>query len=101
MNTSVQPVKGSILMYPKKMTLNYREDKPEVYQMCHMRNNVIHNKDIIYYAAKAAHVPESTIEMAEEALFDAITYFCVNGHSVQVPGIGSYGPQLKTMTTQT
>lgn len=98
MNTSMQPVKGAILVYPKKVKLSFREEKPEVYQLCHMRSNVIHNKEIIYYAAKAAHVPESTIEMAGEALFDAINYFCANGHAVQMPGIGSFGPQLKTKT---
>lgn len=100
MNTSMQSIKGGILMYPKEITLNYREEKPKVYQLCHLRNNVIRNKEITYYAAKAAHVPESTIEMAEEALFDAINYFCTNGHAVQVPGIGTFGTQMKTKTAQ-
>lgn len=96
----MQSVKGGILMYPKEVTLNYRESKPKVYQLCHLRNNVIHNKEVTYYAAKAAHVPESTIEMAGEALFDAINYFCANGHSVQVPGIGTFGTQFKTKVAQ-
>lgn len=100
MNTTVQQIKGGILMYPKEITLNYREEKDKVFQICHMRNNVIHNKEVVYYAAKAAHVPESTVEMAEEALFDAINYFCVNGHAVQVPGIGTFGMQFKTKTAK-
>lgn len=100
MNTSVQPVKGGILMYPKEVTLNYRETKPKVYQLCHLRNNIIHNKEVIYYASKAEHVPESTMEIAGEALFDAIHYFCANGHAVQVPGLGTFGTQFKTKVAQ-
>jgi nucleoid DNA-binding protein len=84
-----------------KFILNYRDEKPKVFQLCHLRNNVISDKEIIYYAAKAAHVPESTIQMAEEALFDAINYFCTNGHAVQVPGIGTFGLQFKTKTAKT
>ena len=56
MNTTVQQIKGGILMYPKEITLNYREEKDKVFQICHMPNTVIHNKEVVYYAAKAAHV---------------------------------------------
>ena len=101
MNTSMQKIKGAIRMYPKNVKLNFLEEKPEVYQLCHLRSGIIHNKEITYYAAKAAHVPESTIEMAEEALFDAINYFCAQGHSVQVPGIGSFGMQFNTKVAKT
>lgn len=97
----MQPVKGSILMYPKKVKLNYLEEKPEVYKLCPLRGTVIHNKEITYYAAKAAHVPESTIKLAEEALFDAINYFCTNGHAVQMPGLGTFGMQFNTKVAKT
>ncbi len=101
MNTSISPIKGATLMYPKKVTLNFMEDKPEVYRLCYLRGSVIHDKEVIYYAAKAAHVPESTIKLAEEALFDAISYFCTNGHAVQVPGLGSFGIQFNTNVAET
>lgn len=100
MNTNMQSIKGGILMYPKEITLNYRDEKPTVFQLCHLRSNTITSKEITYYAAKAAHVPESTIEMAGEALFDALNYFCKNGHAVQVPGIGTFGMQFKTKTAK-
>jgi len=45
---------------------------------------------IVSYAAKAANVPESSIEMAMEALFDAMNYFVLNGHSVQIPNLGTF-----------
>lgn len=63
-----------------------------------MRANVIKGSEIAAYAAKAAHVPESTIAMAQEALFDAVNYFCLNGHSVQVPGLGSFALQINSKT---
>lgn len=98
---SIEQTKGSIRMYPKKTKLNFREGKPEVYQLCHMRAGKIGNKDITYYASKAAHVPASTIEMAKEALFDAISYFCAQGHTVQIPGLGGFGVQFQTKTSKT
>ena len=47
-------------------------------------------KAIVAYAAKAAAVPESSIEMAMEAIFDAMSYFVLNGHSVQIPNLGTF-----------
>ena len=45
---------------------------------------------IVAYAAKAAGVPESSIAMAMEALFDAMNFFVLNGHSVQIPNLGTF-----------
>lgn len=57
---------------------------------------------IIAYAAKAAAVPESSIEMAMEALFDAMNYFVLNGHSVQIPNLGTFsiGVRAKSATDE-
>jgi nucleoid DNA-binding protein len=54
------------------------------------RYSTIPYASIISYAAKAAAVPESSIEMAMEALFDAMNYFVLNGHSVQIPNLGTF-----------
>ena len=88
-------------MYPKKTYLRYREAKPEVYKLQTQRGGIIRDSDVTAYAAQAAHVPESTIAMAQEALFDAINYFCVNGHTVQVPGLGAFGIQLRSKLAKT
>lgn len=100
MSTKTQQVRGSIAMYPKKTYLRYRETKPQVYKLQVQRGGVIRDKDITAYAAQAAHVPESTISLAQEALFDAINYFCLNGHSVQVPGLGAFGIQIRSKVAQ-
>ncbi len=100
MSTKTQQVRGAIAMYPKKTYLRYREDKPQVYKLQVQRGGIIRDRDITAYAAQAAHVPESTIALAQEALFDAINYFCINGHTVQVPGLGAFGIQLRSKVTR-
>jgi len=54
------------------------------------RYSTIDYHDLISYAAKAAGVPESSIALAMEALFDGMNYFVLNGHSVQVPNLGTF-----------
>lgn len=66
------------------------------------RYSTIDYASIISYAAKAAAVPESSIEMAMEALFDAMNYFVLNGHSVQIPNLGTFsiGVRAKSATDE-
>lgn len=66
------------------------------------RYSTISYDAIIAYAAKAAAVPESSIEMAMEALFDAMNYFVLNGHSVQIPNLGTFsiGVRAKSATDE-
>lgn len=54
------------------------------------RYSTIDYRSIIQYAAKAAAVPESSMEMAMEAIYDAVNYFVLNGHSVQIPNLGTF-----------
>lgn len=55
-----------------------------------LRYSTIAYKDILYYAAKAAHVPESAIEVSMDALYDALSYFVLNGHNVKIDGLGTF-----------
>ena len=57
---------------------------------------------IIAYAAKAAGVPESSIALAMEAMYDAMNYFVLNGHSVQIPNLGTFSicVSVKTSTSE-
>lgn len=54
------------------------------------RYSTINYKDIVTYAARAAHVPESSIEVAMDALYDALSYFVLNGHNVKIDGLGTF-----------
>ncbi len=66
-----------------------------------IRYSTITFSAIIAYAAKAAGVPESSIAMAMEALFDAMNYFVLNGHSVQIPNLGTFYISLRVKSTAT
>lgn len=65
------------------------------------RYSTIDYASIVAYAAKAAAVPESSIDMAMEALFDAMNYFVLNGHSVQVPNLGTFAIGVRVKSTET
>lgn len=54
------------------------------------RYSTINYKDIVSYAARAAHVPESSVEVAMDALYDALSYFVLNGHNVKIDGLGTF-----------
>ncbi len=92
---------GSIIMYPEKVKLSYLEGKPEKYRLHWKRATPMADEDITAYAAQMTHVPESAITLAQEALFDAITFFCVNGQSVQVPNLGTFSIQMDSSVVAT
>lgn len=54
------------------------------------RYSTIAYKDIVHYAARAAHVPDSSVEVAMDALYDALSYFVLNGHNVKIDGLGTF-----------
>ena len=64
------------------------------------RYTTIEYEDVVIKAAKAAAVPESSIEMSMEAIFDAMTYFVLNGHSVQIPNLGTFSLVISCKTSQ-
>ena len=77
-----QVVKGAMTYLKRPFILKFDENEPKVYKLQVVRGNVIKEDAIVAYAAQAAAVPESTIIMAKNALFDAINYFCANGRRV-------------------
>ena len=64
------------------------------------RYSTISYDAIVAYAAKAAAVPESSITMAMEAIFDAMNYFVLNGHSVQIPNLGTFSIGIRAKSTE-
>lgn len=94
MARQTRSVKGGMNYFKRPFVLNYRDGKPTVFKIQLVRGNVIKDADFIAYAAKAAHVPESTMLTARHAILDAINYFVLNGHNVQIDGLGSFGPRI-------
>ena len=95
-----QVVKGAMTYLKRPFILKFDENEPKVYKLQVVRGNVIKEDAIVAYAAQAAAVPESTIIMAKNALFDAINYFCANGRRVMVPNLGSFAPVTRCKVTR-
>ena len=95
-----QVVKGAMTYLKRPFILKFDENEPKVYKLQIVRGNVIKEDAIVAYAAQAAAVPESTIIMAKNALFDAINYFCANGRRVMVPNLGSFAPVTRVKVTR-
>ena len=92
---------GVISWFKRQTRLGFRENKDIVFKAQVVRGPVVKGDDLIAYAANAAHVPESTVRMAKEALFQAILYYCANSHPVEIPGLGSIGVSIRTKTSKT
>ena len=95
---------GVISWFKRKVRLTFLEkfleNKPVVYKAQVVRGPVVKGNDLVAYAANAAHVPESTIRMAKEALFQAIVYYCTQGHPVEIPNLGTISVGLRTKTVK-
>jgi nucleoid DNA-binding protein len=98
MARKTRSVKGGVQYFKRPYVLNFKEGKPTVYKVQICRGRVIKDADFIAYAANAAHVPESTMITARHAILEAINYFVLNGHSVQIEGLGSFSPAIRVKT---
>ena len=85
---------------PKAITLSFKEGKPVTYKAQQVTYPTIKSKDLLAYAANAANVPLANIECCVQGLIEAINYFVLNGHAVQLEGLGSFSPRINSKTTQ-
>ncbi|MBQ8710036.1 MAG: hypothetical protein IJ550_05615 [Bacteroidaceae bacterium] len=87
----------AIIVRKAKARLTFQENKPVVYKAQVVRGPVVKGNDLVSYAANAAHVPESTIRMAKEALFQAIVYYCTQGirwkSPILAPSLWGFAPR--------
>ena len=95
MARKTRSVKGAVKYFKRPYVLNFKDGKPTVYKIQICRGRVIKDADLIAYAAQAANVPESTMITARHAILDAINYFVMNGHGVQLAGLGSFTPRIR------
>ncbi len=93
-------VKGHVYYFKRPFVLHMKQGKPMVYKIQICRGRVVKESDFIAYAANAAHVPETMMITAKRAIFEAINYFVLNGHAVQLDGLGSFSPRINSKTTQ-
>lgn len=91
--------KGQVNVGYKGRVIGFNNSEKLVGQA--LRYSTIAYAALIAYAAKAAGVPESSIALAMEALFDAMNYFVLNGHSVQIPNLGTFFISVRAKSTAT
>lgn len=89
--------KGQFKVGFKARRIGYNDTEKLVGQA--NRYSTISYGEIVAYAAKAAAVPESSIDMSMGALFDGMNYFVLNGHSVQIPNLGTFSIGVSAKTT--
>lgn len=65
------------------------------------RYSTIPSDQVIAYAAQSANVPASAITQAALAIRDAISYFVLNGHHVDLGKFGNIGIGLKAKSAVT
>ena len=63
-----------------------------------VRYSVIKEDELVSYAAQSSHIPESTLLASTLAIREAITYFVLNGHHVDLGKFGIFGIRSKQKT---
>ena len=91
--------RGQVIINFKKCRIAYDDTEKLVGRAVNYRT--IPYSEIISYAAQAASVPESNIEISMEALYDAMNYFVMNGHRVQIPHLGTFYLKVRVKSTAT
>lgn len=60
-----------------------------------MRYSTVKEDEVVSYAAQSSHIPESTLLASTLAIREAIIYFVLNGHHVDLGKFGIFGIRSK------
>lgn len=60
-----------------------------------VRYSTVKGDEVVSYAANSSHVPESTLRACTLAMREAIAYFVLNGHHVNLGKFGILGVRSK------
>ena len=60
-----------------------------------MRYSTVKSDALVSYASQSSHIPESTLLASTLAIREAITYFVLNGHHVDLGKFGIFGIRSK------
>jgi nucleoid DNA-binding protein len=65
-----------------------------------MRYSTVKGDQLVSYASQSSHIPESTLLACTLAVREAISYFVLNGHHVNLGKFGTFGirTQQKAVT---
>ena len=56
-----------------------------------MRYSTVKGDQLVSYASQSSHIPESTLLACTLAVREAISYFVLNGHHVDLGKFGTFG----------
>ena len=56
-----------------------------------VRYSTVKGNELVSYAAQSSHIPESTLLACTLAVREAISYFVLNGHHVNLGKFGTFG----------
>lgn len=90
---------GTIVIKTKKQTFTAMEK--EGYATRPVRYTTIKAADLVDAASRNNSIPKSYIETACEAIANEFQNYILNGHSVQVPQVGTFRLVLKVKSMET
>lgn len=64
------------------------------------RYSTISADDMVTYTAQSAGIPESNVRACAKAVGEAVSYFVLNGHHVQLGKFGNFGIKIKGKSTK-
>lgn len=79
-----------------KVTLNYLEEKPEVFKLQQIILPQVTTAQLINECSKSCGVNPSQTKAVIEALEDRLIHYMEIGHPVKVGDFGSFSPRIRT-----
>jgi len=84
-----------------KVTLNYLEEKPEVYKLQQIVLPAVDFSTLIAEISNSCGVNASQTQAVVTALIDRIGHYVELGHGVKVGKLGTFKPTMKTKVSAT
>lgn len=87
---------GKVHTYSQSQRIAIQDRNAYVTRADHYRK--INGDDVVAYAAQSSNVPEATVRGCLMGVQQAIAYFVVNGHSVNLGKFGFLRPRIKAFS---
>lgn len=83
-----------------KLTLNFLEDKPEVYKIQQVNLPQITSDELIHECSNSCGVNPSQTKAVVTALVDRLIHYMSIGHGVKLDDFGSWKPSFRAKTAK-
>ena len=89
------------LQYRKtKMTLNFREEKPQVYKLRQLTYPAVTTSQLVAECANSCSVNPSQTKAVIDALVNRLVHYMAIGHGVKMGDFGSFKPTFNSKTVK-